>query len=43
MNFKEYIESNRNTIYSEIMKYLRLKEPLEHYAMVRDYSERSVR
>lgn len=40
MNFKEYIESNRDIIYSEIMRYLRLKEPLEHYAMVRDYSER---
>ncbi|MEM3839440.1 MAG: polyprenyl synthetase family protein [Candidatus Micrarchaeaceae archaeon] len=40
MNFKEYIELNRNSIYSAIMGYLPLKEPVEHYKVVRDYSER---
>ncbi len=40
MNFKEYIEANRAAVYSEIMKYLPLKEPDEHYKAVRDYSER---
>ena len=40
MNFKEYIEANRTAVYSEIMKYLPLKDPLEHYRIVREYSER---
>ncbi len=40
MNFKEYIESIRTPVYSEIMKYIPLKEPLEHYRISRDYSER---
>lgn len=40
MNFKEYIETNRAAVYSEIMKYLPLKDPFEHYRIVREYSER---
>ncbi len=40
MDFKEYVSSNKNQIYSKIMEYLPLKEPKEHYIMVRDYSER---
>jgi geranylgeranyl diphosphate synthase type II len=40
MNFKEYIESHKVEIYSEIMKYLPVKPPYEHYMIAREYSER---
>lgn len=40
MNFKEYVESNRDSIYNAIMGYIPVKEPTEHYKIVREYSER---
>ena len=40
MNFKEYIDGHKDEIYGKIMEYLELKEPKEHYRIVRDYSER---
>ncbi len=40
MNFKEYIELHRNEVYSKICDYIPIKEPVEHYKMVRDYSDR---
>lgn len=40
MNFKEYIELHRNKIYSTICNYIPIKEPEEHYKMIRDYIDR---
>ncbi len=40
MDFKEYIESRRRLIYSKIMEYIPLKDPVDHYKAVREYSER---
>ncbi|MDE1822945.1 MAG: polyprenyl synthetase family protein [Candidatus Micrarchaeota archaeon] len=40
MNFKEYIEVHRKAIYSRICEYIPLKEPVEHYKIVREYSDR---
>jgi geranylgeranyl diphosphate synthase type II len=40
MNFKEYIELHRNEVYSKICEYLPIKEPEEHYKIVRDYIDR---
>lgn len=40
MNFKEYVEGYRKDIYSKIMEYLPLKDPIDHYKIVREYSER---
>ncbi len=40
MNFKEYIESNRQAVRSEIMRYLPMREPRGHYRIAREYSER---
>ncbi len=39
-SFKEYVGANKAAIYSKIMEYLPMKEPLGHYTMVREYSER---
>ncbi len=40
MNFKEYIASHKPEVYSKIMDYLPIKEPIKHYKIARDYSER---
>lgn len=40
MNFKEFVELYRNPVYSKICEYLPIKEPEEHYKIVRDYSDR---
>lgn len=40
MNFKEYIELHRNAVYGKICEYLPLREPLDHYKIVREYSDR---
>jgi geranylgeranyl diphosphate synthase type II len=40
MNFKEYVNGYKEDIYSKIMEYLPMKEPAEHYKIVREYSER---
>ena len=40
MNFKEYIEIHRPSIYSKICEYVPLKEPIEHHKIMRDYIDR---
>ncbi len=40
MNFKEYIEQHRQKIYSTICDYLQIKEPIEHYKITREYTDR---
>lgn len=40
MNFKEYVAKNKPKIYSKIMEYLPLKEPIQHYKIAREYGER---
>jgi geranylgeranyl diphosphate synthase type II len=40
MNFKEYIELHRKEVYSKICEYVPLKEPREHYEIMRDYIDR---
>ena len=40
MNFKEYIESIRPSIYAKICEYVPLKEPVEHHKIMRDYVDR---
>lgn len=40
MNFKEYVESHKEEIYSKIMEYMPIKEPVQHYKIAREYSER---
>ncbi len=40
MEFKEYVSGYKDEIYSKIMEYLPMKEPEEHYRMVREYGER---
>ncbi len=40
MDFKDYIDLHKESIYSKIMEYLPLKEPTGHYKIVREYSER---
>lgn len=40
MNFKEYIELHRSEVYSKICDYIPIKDPIDHYRMVRDYSDR---
>ena len=39
-SFKEYVHANGDAVYSKIMEYMPLKEPIEHYRIIRDYSER---
>lgn len=40
MNFKEYIELHRASIYQKICQYVPIKEPIAHYAIMRDYIDR---
>ncbi|VVB77407.1 Geranylgeranyl diphosphate synthase [uncultured archaeon] len=40
MNFKEYIELHRKEVYSKICDYVQVKEPAEHYGIMRDYIDR---
>jgi geranylgeranyl pyrophosphate synthase len=40
MNFKEYIELHRAEVYSKICEYVPLREPREHYEILRDYIDR---
>jgi geranylgeranyl diphosphate synthase type II len=40
MEFSEYINQYKDAIYSKIMEYLPVKDPEEHYRIVREYSER---
>lgn len=40
MNFKEYIELHRSKVYSKICEYVPIKEPQEHYRIMRDYIDR---
>jgi geranylgeranyl diphosphate synthase type II len=40
MNFKEYIEIHKDSIYSKICEYVPLKEPAEHHSIMRDYIDR---
>jgi geranylgeranyl diphosphate synthase type II len=40
MTFAEYCQQNSDAIYNAILGYLPVKEPREHYSMVRDYTER---
>lgn len=40
MTFAEYCQQNSDAIYNAILGYLPVKEPHEHYSMVRDYTER---
>ncbi len=39
-SFKEYVHSNGDAVYSKIMEYMPIKDPAEHYKIMRDYSER---
>ena len=40
MDFKKYVDGYRDDIYAKIMEYLPIKDPSEHYKIVREYSER---
>ncbi|MCL4364782.1 MAG: polyprenyl synthetase family protein [Candidatus Marsarchaeota archaeon] len=40
MDFKDYVSRNKDGIYSKIMEYLPVKDPKDHYRIVREYSER---
>ena len=40
MNFREYIEQHKPEVYSKICDYLLIKNPIEHYKIIRDYSDR---
>jgi len=40
MNFKEYIEIYRPSIYAKICEYVPLKEPIAHHQIMRDYIDR---
>jgi geranylgeranyl pyrophosphate synthase len=40
MNFKEYIEEHRADVYTAITRYVRIKEPEEHYRISREYTDR---
>lgn len=40
MDFKEYIKLHRQEIYSTICNYVQIKNPIEHYKITRDYSDR---
>ncbi len=40
MNFKEYTEQYRGVVYSTICDYVPIKEPKEHYSIMRDYIDR---
>ncbi len=40
MNFKEYVELHRREVYSKICEYVPMREPAEHYGIMRDYIDR---
>ncbi len=40
MNFREYIGQHKHEIYSKICDYLPLHDPIDHYKIVRTYSNR---
>ena len=40
MNFKEYIELHKPSIYEKICEYVPLKEPIGHHGIMRDYIDR---
>jgi geranylgeranyl pyrophosphate synthase len=40
MNFKEFIEKYRQPVYDKICEYVPMKEPTEHYQIMRDYIDR---
>jgi geranylgeranyl pyrophosphate synthase len=40
MNFKEYVELHRGEVYSKICEYVPIKEPKQHYQIMRDYVDR---
>ncbi len=40
MNFQEFTERYRKDIYNTIVKYVPIKEPKEHYKIMRDYIDR---
>lgn len=40
MDFKEYVETYKDSVYSIISSYLKIKDPAPHYQIVRDYSDR---
>jgi len=40
MDFKEYVKSNKESIYSVICRYVPIKEPEGHYKIVREYIDR---
>ena len=40
MKFNEYIESQREGVYSTICRYLPIKEPMDHYRIAREYTDR---
>ncbi len=39
-DFKQYIELHRQSVYDTICKYVPMKEPIEHYKIIRDYIDR---
>ena len=40
MDFREYVAKHKQRIYSKITEYLPLKEPIQHYTIAREYSDR---
>lgn len=40
MDFKEYVALHKNEVYSKICEYVPIKEPAEHYGIMRDYIDR---
>lgn len=40
MNFKDYIELHRDEVHSKICEYVPIREPREHYEIMRDYIDR---
>ncbi len=40
MDFKQYIENYRSRVYDKICEYVPIKDPVDHYKMVREYSDR---
>ncbi|MDE1855992.1 MAG: polyprenyl synthetase family protein, partial [Candidatus Micrarchaeota archaeon] len=40
MTFKDYIETYRQQVYEKICEYIPIKEPQEHYRIMREYIDR---
>ncbi|MCL5106081.1 MAG: polyprenyl synthetase family protein [Candidatus Marsarchaeota archaeon] len=40
MNFKEYVEQHRQKVYEKICRYFPDKDPVEHYRISKEYSDR---